>query len=114
MCSSDTTCSSSISLFIRSWISGIRPSRAVGLRRYYTVDVRDTMQIWTNWGFKKGVSLDALGCALGCGNKTGHGMDVAQWWAQRDLDSIKACCLEDVRLTYRVHCRLVYQQPRLA
>ena len=57
----------------RSWILGVRPSRLVDLRKYYTVDVRDTMQIWTNWGFKKGVTLDALGNALGCGQKTGHG-----------------------------------------
>ena len=98
----------------RSWIMGIRPSRVVDLRKYYTVDVQDTMQVWTNWGFKKGVTLDALGGALGCGQKTGHGMDVGQWWAIRDLDSIKAYCLEDVRLTYRVYCRLMYQQPRMA
>src|SRR3989442_11574605 len=40
----------------RSWIMGIRPSRVVDLRKYYTVDVQDTMQVWTNWGFKKGVT----------------------------------------------------------
>lgn len=34
----------------RSWILGIRPSRVIDLRKYYTVDVKDTMQIWTNWG----------------------------------------------------------------
>ena len=96
----------------RSWIHSIRPSRAMDLRKYYTVDVQDTMQMWSNWGFKKSVSLDTLSGALGCGQKTGHGMDVAHWWATRDLDSIKAYCLEDVRLTYRVYCRLMYQQPR--
>jgi DNA polymerase elongation subunit (family B) len=97
----------------RSWILGIRPSRAMDLRRYYTVDVQDTMQIWTNWGFKKGVTLDALGAALGCGQKIGHGFDVARWWATGDINSIKAYCLEDVRLTYLVYCRLMYQQPRI-
>ena len=97
----------------RSWILGIRPSRVMDLRKYYTADVKDTLQIWTNWGFKKGVTLDALGAALRCGQKIGHGMNVAQWWASRDLDSIKAYCLEDVRLTYRVYCRLMYQQPRI-
>ena len=95
----------------RSWIFGIRPSRSVDMRKYYTSDVQDTMQIWTNWGFRKGVRLDALGGALGCGHKTGHGMDVAGWWAMRDLASIKAYCLEDVRLTYRVYCRLIYAEP---
>src|ERR1019366_6744177 len=64
----------------RSWIRGVRPTGVVDLRRYYTVDVRDTLQIWTNWGFKKqGVTLDALGAALECGQKSGHGFDVSQW-----------------------------------
>jgi predicted PolB exonuclease-like 3'-5' exonuclease len=98
----------------RSWILEVRPSRVIDLRKYYTADVKDTLQVWTNWGFRKGgVTLDALGAALDCGQKSGHGMDVAQWWATRDLEGIKAYCLEDVRLTYRVYCRLTYQQPRM-
>ena len=97
----------------RSWILGIQPSRTLDTRRYYTADVIDTLQLWTNWsGNKKGVTLDALGTALGCGRKTGEGTNVAQWWAERDIDSIKKYCLEDVQLTYRVFCRLTYQEPR--
>jgi len=96
----------------RSWIHGIQPSRPIDLRKYYTGDVIDTMQVWTNWGYKKGVTLDNLGGALGCGVKTGHGADVAQWWAARDLASIVSYCLEDVRLTYRVFCKLMYLAPR--
>jgi DNA polymerase III epsilon subunit-like protein len=95
----------------RSWILGIRPSRVIDMRKYYSADVQDTMQLWTNWGFKKGVTLDALGSALGCGQKNAHGLDVARWWASRDLDSIKAYCLADVQLTYLVHCRLMYREP---
>lgn len=99
----------------RSWIRGVRPTRVVDLRKYYTVDVRDTLQIWTNWGFKKqGVTLDALGAALECGQKSAHGFDVAQWWATRDLEAIKQYCIGDVRLTYLVYCRLTYQQPRIS
>jgi predicted PolB exonuclease-like 3'-5' exonuclease len=97
----------------RSWVLNIRPTRVVDVRRYYTTDVKDTLQIWTNWGFKKGVTLDALGAALDCGEKSAHGMNVAEWWATRDLDAIKAYCLQDVRITYRVYCRLTYQQPRM-
>jgi len=93
----------------RSWILGIKPSRALDLRKYYTGDVVDTMHVWTNWGYKKGVTLDNLGTALGCGAKTGHGTDVAHWWAVRDLQSIATYCMEDVRLTYRVYCKLTYQ-----
>src|SRR5712692_4659352 len=93
----------------RSWIQNIRPTRSLDLRKYYTLDAIDTMQLWTNWGFKKGISLDDLANALGLGQKTGHGTDVAHWWAARDFESIKRYCMEDVRLTYRVYQRLTYQ-----
>jgi DNA polymerase elongation subunit (family B) len=98
----------------RSWILGIKPTRTIDLRKYYSEDIIDTMQMWSNWGFKKFVKLEELGDVLGCGCKTGHGTDVAQWWAVRDLDNIKAYCLHDVRLTYAIYCRLTYQQPRMA
>ena len=97
----------------RSWILGIQPSRAIDTRKYYTADVIDTLQLWTNWtGSKKGVTLDALGSVLGCGRKTGEGANVAQWWAEQDIESIKKYCREDVQLTYRVFCRLTYQEPK--
>jgi len=97
----------------RSWVLGIQPSRAIDTRKYYTADAVDTLQLWTNWtGNKKGVTLDALGSALGCGRKTGEGARVAEWWAVRDIESIKKYCREDVHLTYRVFCRLTYQEPR--
>src|SRR5262245_52367735 len=57
----------------RSWILGIKPTRTIDLRKYYTEDVIDTMQLWSNWGFKKFVKLEELGVALGCGYKIGHG-----------------------------------------
>ena len=97
----------------RSWILGIQPSRTLDTRRYYTADVIDTLQLWTNWtGNKKGITLDALGSALGCGRKSGEGAKVAEWWAVRDIDSIKRYCGDDVRLTYGVYCRLTYQEPK--
>ncbi len=97
----------------RSWILGIQPSRTIDTRKYYTADVIDTLQLWTNWtGNKKGVTLDALGSVLGCGRKTGEGANVAQWWAEHDIESIEKYCREDVQLTYRVFCRLTYQEPK--
>ena len=97
----------------RSWILGIEPSRTFDARRYYTKEVIDTLQLWTNWtGSKKGVTLDALALALSCGRKTGDGAKVAQWWAERDIDSIKRYCRDDVRLAYRVFCRLLYRVPK--
>jgi DNA polymerase elongation subunit (family B) len=95
----------------RSWILGIQPSRKVDTRKYYSGHVIDTLQLWTNWGNKKGVTLDALGLVLGCGGKTGSGANVAKMWAERDIDSIKTYCQDDVRLAYRVFCRLTYQEP---
>jgi DNA polymerase elongation subunit (family B) len=97
----------------RSWILGIRPSRTLDTRKYYTGEVIDTLQLWTNWsGNKKGVTLDALGVALGCGGKTSNGADVARWWAERDIESIKKYCRDDVRLAYLVFCRLTYREPK--
>ena len=86
----------------RSWILGIQPNRTLDTRRYYTADVIDTLQLWTNWsGNKKGVTLDALGSALGCGRKTGEGAKIAEWWTVRDIESIKKYCREDVRMSPR-------------
>lgn len=97
----------------RSWILGIKPSCAFDTRRYYTKHVIDTLQLWTNWtGNKKGVTLDALGSVLGCGRKTGEGLNVAQWWAEGNIDRIKKYCRDDVRLAYRVFCRLTYQEAK--
>ena len=97
----------------RSWILGLQPSRIIDTRKYYTSDVIDTLQLWTNWtGNKKGITLDALGSALGCGRKTGEGAKVAEWWAVRDIDSIKRYCRDDVRLTYGVYCKLTYREPK--
>lgn len=96
----------------RSWVLNIKPTRHIDCRKYYTEDVVDTMQLWTNWGFRKFVKLEILGQALACGCKAGHGSSVAQLWAARDLASIAAYCMADVWLTYRVFCRLMYQKPR--
>ncbi len=93
----------------RSWILGIRPSRRIDLRRFYTGDVIDTMETWSNWGATKFIGLDKLGTLLTVGGKTGHGSDVAEWWAAGDLQRIAEYCREDVRLTYRVFCRLMFQ-----
>lgn len=96
----------------RSWILDIRPTREIDTRKYYTTDVVDTLELWTNWGNKKGASLDAIGIALGFGGKTGDGSSVGRWWAERNFKAIKDYCRDDVRLSYRVYCRLTYQEPK--
>jgi hypothetical protein len=84
----------------------------VDTRKYYSGDVVDTLQLWTNWGNKKGATLDALGVALGCGGKTGSGANVAKMWAEQNLDAIKAYCRQDVRVAYQIFCRLTYREPK--
>jgi predicted PolB exonuclease-like 3'-5' exonuclease len=96
----------------RSWILGIRPTRQIDTRKYYTTDVADTLELWTNWGNKKGASLDAIGIALGFGGKTGDGSNVDRWWTDRNFDAIRSYCRDDVRLTYHVYRRLTYQEPK--
>lgn len=63
----------------RSWILGVRPSRRIDLRRFYSQDVVDTMQLFSNWGATKFPGLDDLAEALGVGQKTGSGCQVGDW-----------------------------------
>ena len=96
----------------RSWILGIKPSREIDTRKYYSADFLDTLEIWTNWGNKKGATLQALGAALGCGGKSADGSKVEDWWVTRNFQAIESYCREDVRLAYRIYCRLTYQEPK--
>jgi 3'-5' exonuclease len=91
----------------RSWILQVRPSREINRRKYYTTEVFDTMQVWTNWG-PKGIKLDLLAGVLGCGSKSGHGTSIGVWWSARDFQTISNYCLDDVRITHRVFRRLMY------
>jgi DNA polymerase elongation subunit (family B) len=93
----------------RSWILGVRPSRRIDLRRFYSQDVIDTMQLFSNWGATKFPGLNDLADALGCGQKCAEGSKVSEWWAARDLASIVAYCRQDVLLTYKIYCRLMFR-----
>jgi len=96
----------------RSWILGVKPPIALNLRKYYTDQVVDLMEMWTNWSSRfKGCGLDNIAGALGVGGKTGHGTDVAGWWAARDYNSIVKYCMDDVFLAYHVYCKMHYREP---
>lgn len=96
----------------RSWILGVKPPMTLNLKKYYTDQVIDLMEMWTNWSSRfKGCGLDNIAGALGVGGKTGHGTDVAGWWAARDYNSIVKYCMDDVYLSYHVYCRMHYRQP---
>jgi len=92
----------------RSWILNVRPSRRIDLRRFYSQDVADTMQIFSNWGATKFPSLNDLAAALGVGQKIGEGCQVAEWWSAGDLNSIANYCRADVRLSFKVYNRLMF------
>jgi len=105
-------------LFIRqrSWILGIRPSRKIDLRKFYSSDLIDLLQLWSNSGAQKYVSLGQVAGALGCGEKSAEGSRVAEWWQQGKIDEIARYCLQDVRITYLVFLKLMFQAipPRFA
>jgi predicted PolB exonuclease-like 3'-5' exonuclease len=95
-------------LLQRSWILGVRPSRKVDLRKFYTQEVLDTQMIYSVWGTTKYPSLDKLAGALGCGSKTGDGSEVAEWWHAGKIEQIAEYCRHDVRITYLVFLRLMF------
>jgi hypothetical protein len=96
----------------RSWILGVKPPIALNLKKYYTDQVVDLMELWSNWSSRcKGNGLDNIARALGFSGKSADGSCVAQWWANRDYDSILRYCMDDVRLTYQVYCRMHYREP---
>jgi DNA polymerase III epsilon subunit-like protein len=98
----------------RSWILNVEPSIHVNLRKYYTEDVFDVMQVWTNWGYKmKGAGLDNIAKALGLGGKTGHGSEVAVLWANKQYKQLMDYNLADTLITYQCYCRMTYRQPLL-
>jgi predicted PolB exonuclease-like 3'-5' exonuclease len=98
-------------LFIRqrSWILGVRPSRKIDLKKFYTYDLIDLMQLWTNWGSHKYVGLDQIAEVLGCGTKSADGSRVAEWWQTGKIAQIAEYCMHDVRITYLVFLRLMFQ-----
>jgi len=92
----------------RSWILNVRPSRRIDLRRFYTQDVIDTLQVFSNWGATRFPALNDLAAALGCGQKSAEGSKVSEWWTAGDLESIVRYCRQDVLLSYRIFCRLMF------
>jgi hypothetical protein len=93
----------------RSWINGVRPSRRIDLRRFYSVEVLDTQQIFSNWGATRFPKLDDLARALECGEKSGNGSDVADWWRKGEFERITRYCQLDVRLSFKVFAKLMFR-----
>jgi len=96
----------------RSWILRVKPPVVLNLRKYYTEQVVDLMEMWTNWSTRfKGASLDNIATVLGVGEKTGHGSEVAALWAAGDTAALMKYCMSDVWLSYQVYCKMTYREP---
>lgn len=66
--------------------------------------VTDTMHI--AFPTKERVGLSDLACALGVGDKTGHGSEVLPLWLAGRFSDITDYCLHDVALTRKVYLTL--------
>jgi DNA polymerase elongation subunit (family B) len=95
----------------RSWIKQVLPSRKIDLRRFYSTDVLDCMQMFSNWGSTKYPSLESLGSVLGFGGKAGDASQVAEWWAKEDFKAIADYCAQDVLLSYNIFWKLMFHLP---
>jgi DNA polymerase III epsilon subunit-like protein len=93
----------------RSWIRSTRPSRRIDLRRFYSGDVIDTMQLWSNGGATTYPALERLGEAFGCGRRSGSGLPVSDWWALGDKLAVAEYCQDNVRLAFNIFNRMMFQ-----
>src|SRR5579872_7531048 len=103
-------------MFIRQrcWMLGVKPPLTLNLKKYYTEQVVDVMELWSNWrpSRQKGDrDLDSIAQALGVGQKEGHGSDVAALWANREYVRLMDYCMSDVWLAYQIYCRMHYREP---
>ncbi|MBI3933603.1 MAG: ribonuclease H-like domain-containing protein [Acidobacteria bacterium] len=89
----------------RSVIRMVKPSRSFELRRYSTLSVFDTMQVWANWDRQKYPKLETLAAVFDLGGKGGSGDQVAKWFEAGDWERIKEYCMQDIRLTREIYLR---------
>jgi predicted PolB exonuclease-like 3'-5' exonuclease len=97
-------------LWKRSVINQVRPSTTFDLRRYRSDFVFDTMTLWAHWDPRAYPKLDALAGALGVGQKSGVGTEVAALWAAGKLKEIADYCLHDCWLAYGCYCRMEFAE----
>lgn len=95
----------------RSVILGVKPSRAISMRRYSSDTVYDIMQEWTFWSTRKSVSLEALALALGFPSpKTNlQGSRVHEYYLKGKYKEIEKYCGADVDTTRKVYKKLVFE-----
>lgn len=74
----------------------------------FVVSTAKTSLILCNCGATGG-RPSSRASALGCGQKLGHGSDVAQWFAGASISEVAQYCREDARITYKLFFKMMFQ-----
>jgi predicted PolB exonuclease-like 3'-5' exonuclease len=94
----------------RSIILGIKPTRKIDMRKYYSNDVYDIMQEWSNW--TSNISMDELAHAFGIPSSKSKmdGSQVASFHeAGRDEEIYEYCCA-DVEVTRAIYKKMNFEE----
>ena len=95
----------------RSVIHQVKPTIEIGLAKFRTDPVYDTLAIWSNWETRGWVKLDVLARALGVATKSGSGKQVAEMWATGRGKEIAEYCLQDCYVTYACYSKMTFREP---
>ena len=98
----------------RSMVNGVKPKTKVRLSfaRYRSEPIFDVMHEWNQWGYGKGVSLDALARALGIPSpKTKmDGSEVFKYYQKGKLKEICDYCNADVEVTRKIYKKMKFEE----
>lgn len=94
----------------RSIILGIKPTRNIDMKKYYSRDVYDIMQEWNNWNGN--ISMDELAHAFGIpSSKTKmDGSQVAEFHEDGKDQEIYEYCSSDVEVTRAIYKRMNFEE----
>ena len=95
----------------RSIIHQVKPTVEIGLAKFRTEPVYDTLAVWSNWESRSGVKLDVLARALGVEAKSGSGKQVAEMWRAGRGKEIAEYCLQDCYVTYACYSKMIFREP---
>lgn len=92
-------------LYKRSWFHGVRPQKAISVRRYDVTNHVDVRAVLSNWdGYARG-NLDLYGALKLDARKTEGitGADVSMLWASGQCELVHSYCCRDCMLTWQLY-----------
>lgn len=94
----------------RSIILGVRPTRILDLKKYYSKDVYDIMHEWNNWNGT--ISMDELAHAFGIPSSKSKmdGSQVTQYHEDGKDKEIYEYCRADVEVTRQIYKKMNFQE----